>query len=159
MATILNPNIDNQRFYDSEKEFVSNDMYSNETGGMSKELDKILKHKSDFDGCAIENNIIERVDVDTIAHFGNLTSFEIYCPNVVPYSSRNNTANLGEVIRAFIELMKLEEEDGIRLSQIKNVPCRLVFDGEDAWGSKVIGIGHFMQDRFVLIDDLATIGV
>lgn len=126
---------------------------------MSKELDKILKHKSDFDGCAIENNIIERVDVDTIAHFGNLTSFEIYCPNVVPYSSRNNTSNLGEVIRAFIELMRLEEEDGIRLSQIKNIPCRLVFDGENAWGSKVIGIGHFMQDRFVLIDDLATIGV
>ena len=47
MATILNPNIDNQRFYDSEKEFVSNDMYSNETGGMSKELEGNLTKLSE----------------------------------------------------------------------------------------------------------------
>lgn len=109
-------------------------------------------------GHGIENNIIEKIDVNCIAHFNNIVSFEIYCKNVVPYSGRANTENLGYVIKAFIKLFSLEKEDGIRISDIKNVPCRLVFEKEgNHIGSRVVGIGHFMKDEFIFINDMADI--
>ena len=127
-----------------------------------KNMTEILKSEKDFPDNKIENNVVESVKVDTIAHYGNITSFEIRCRNIIPYSGRNNINNLGHVIRAFIELMGLEREDGIRLDEIKDIPCRLIFDcekGEGAWGSSAIGIGHFMNDKFVLFDDLAKVGI
>lgn len=106
----------------------------------------------------VKNDIIEKVDVNTIAHFGNATCLEIMCSNICPMSGYNNTGNLGFIIRALIELLDLSQEDGLRLSKIKNVPCRLVFnEPECGWGSSAIGIGNFMKDKFVLIKDLARI--
>lgn len=109
-------------------------------------------------GYGVKNDIIEKVDVNTIAHFGNATCLEIMCSNICPMSGYNNTGNLGFIIRALIELLDLSQEDGLRLSKIKHIPCRLVFnEPECRWGSSAIGIGNFMKDKFVLIKDLARI--
>lgn len=109
-------------------------------------------------GCGILNNIIEKVDVNTIAHFGNVTCLEIICEDICPMSTYNNTGNLGLLIRALIELLDISEEDGLRMSKIKHVPCRLVFNEPDcSWGSRCIGIGHFRKDKFVLIKDFVQI--
>ena len=112
-------------------------------------------------GYIIENNIIEKVDVNIIAHFNNEVCFEIYCKNIVPYSNRANTKGLGTIIKTIVKLFGIENEDGIRMSQIKNIPCRLIFEDNNTnnFGCKAIGIGHFMNDRFILFDDLATIGI
>lgn len=128
---------------------------------MNKELKSIIKteHQLKDLGYSIENNIIEKVNVNTIARFGNVTSFEIYCQNVIPYSGYNNISNIGYVIQSFIELMDLSEENGIRLDKIINIPCRIVYEGHGGWGSRVVGIGHFMKDQFVLCDDLAKVGI
>ena len=124
-------------------------------------LKDIIKKKSDIDaiGYDIANNIITCIDVNTIAHFGNATCFEIRCQDVCPMGVYNNTQNLGFVLRAFIELFELDEEDGRRMTDIINIPCRLIFDSKDGciWGSRCIGIGHFMKDKFVFIDDFAKI--
>lgn len=122
-------------------------------------LEDVIKTKQqvvDF-GHNIENNIIAEVNVNTVAHFGNLTCFEILCSNVCAMSCYNNIGNLGFIVRAFIELFDLEEEDGIRLSDIKNVPCRLIFEGRGGWGSRCIGFGNFMKDKFVFTEDFAKI--
>ena len=108
-------------------------------------------------GNSIGNNIIENVDVNIVAHFGNLTCFEIVCRNVCPMSGYNNTQRLGFLLKAFVELFDLSEEDGLRLSEIKNIPCRLVFEGKDEWGSRCIGFGNFMKDKFVLTEDFVKI--
>lgn len=124
-------------------------------------LDDIIKKKSDIDtiGYDIANNIITNININTIAHFGNTTCFEIACTNVYPMSCYNNTQNLGYVLRAFIEFFDLSEEDGIRISEIKNIPCRLIFESKNGciWGSRCIGFGHFMKDKFVFIEDFAKI--
>ena len=39
MAHLINQNIDNERYFDSEKEFVENDMRSDSTGGMNTQLE------------------------------------------------------------------------------------------------------------------------
>lgn len=123
-------------------------------------LSSILKTEDEIRamGRGIQNNIIEKVDVNTIAHFGNVTCLEIICEDICPMSTYNNTGNLGLLIRALIELLDLAEEDGLRLSKIKNVPCRLVFNNANcSWGSTCIGIGHFRKDKFVLIKEFAKI--
>ena len=123
-------------------------------------LKAIIKKEDDIRhlGLGIQNNIIEKIDVNTIAHFGNVTCLEVWCTNICPMATYNNTHNLGFIIKSLIELLEIEQEDGLRLSAIKNIPCRLVFnDDKCSWGSKCIGIGHFMYDKFVLIEDLVKI--
>ena len=128
----------------------------------SESVNDIIKTKSQIEamGYGIENNIIESVDVNCIGHFGNCVTFEIQCKNVYAMCHYNNTANLGFIIKKFVELMGLTDEDGIRLSNIRNVPCRIVYaDPHCSYGSRCVGIGHFMENKFVLIDDLAKVEV
>jgi hypothetical protein len=122
-----------------------------------KELDKIVKTKAQIiaDGNSIENNIIEDFDINIIRNF---VTFEIGCRNCYPFSGFNNTANLGYIIKAVIELFDLDEEDGARIGKLKNIPCRIITEKDGGWGSKVIGIGNFMADKFVYSADLAEIG-
>ena len=128
----------------------------------SESVNDIIKTKSQIEemGYGIENNIIERVEVNCIGHFGNCVTLEIYCHNVCAMCHYNNTANLGFIIKKFVELMGLTDEDGIKLSNIRNVPCRIVYaDPHCSYGSRCVGIGHFMENKFVLIDDLAKFEV
>ena len=122
-------------------------------------LDDIIKTDKDIitDGNIIENNIIEIVNINVIAHFGNCPTFEITCSNVGCFQGYNNTQNLGFLIRAFYNLFDLNEEDGLRLNEIKKIPCRLIFEKEGGWGSKCIGFGHFMKNKFVYSKDFAKI--
>ena len=122
-------------------------------------LKDITKKASDINkmGHSIENNIIKYVNVNTIAHFGNVTCFEIVCSDVCAMSGYNNIGNLGYLIKSFIELFDLSEEDGLRLTKIKDVPCRLVLEGNGGFGSRCIGFGNFMKDKFVLTDEFAKI--
>lgn len=115
-------------------------------------FEEIIKTRREVEdlGCEIENDIIRIVDVRVIAHFGNVVCFVVGCDNVTPISSYNNTGNLGYVIQAFIKLFDLSKEDGVDLSEIKDVPCRLVF-----YKGRCVGLGHFMKDRFVFTEDLA----
>ena len=122
-------------------------------------LKDITKKASDINkmGHSIENNIIKNVNVNTIAHFGNVTCFEIVCSDVYAMSGYNNIGNLGYLIKSFIELFDLSEEDGLHLTKIKDVPCRLVLEGNGGFGSRCIGFGNFMKDKFVLTDEFAKI--
>ena len=120
-------------------------------------LEDIIKTEKEIAemGYRIENNLIESVNVNTIAHFGNVTCFEIMCSNVCPMSAYNNTKSLGYLIKAFIELFDLSREDGLRLNDIRNIPCRIILEG--GWGSKCVGFGHFMKNKFVLTEEFAKI--
>ena len=122
-------------------------------------FEDIIKKENEINelGHCTRNNIIEHVDIDVIAHFGNCVCFEIYCQNIVPFSHYNNTKSIGYLIKAFTELFDLSREDGIRISEFKNIPCRLVFEHDGGWGDKAIGIGHFIKNKFVLFEDFVKI--
>lgn len=121
-----------------------------------KELDKIIKTEKELKvaGYNIENNIIKGVDFNCVGRFGNFVTFEIFCKDVIPYCSCNNIANSGYIFKAFVELFELTEGDGVRVSEIKNIPCRVVYDERNC---RAVGIGDFMKDKFVLTEDLAKI--
>lgn len=115
-----------------------------------------MKHEwktmKDMELYRIENEMIESVEVKCIGHFDNVVSLEIFCKNTVPYSARNNTQNIGYVIQNLVELLDLGDDDGITLSDVKNIPIRIAY--HKAYGT--VAIGHFMKDRFITIDDLAA---
>lgn len=108
-------------------------------------------------GYSIENNIIEGADVSVIGHFGNAVSLNIYCSNCCIYHDRNDTQHLGHLMKWIVELLDLTDEDGYHFfSKMKNIPIRIVCDGE-GWGSKVVGFGNFIKDKFIIVDDLTAI--
>lgn len=112
-------------------------------------------------GFGTENNIIKYVDVNIIAHFGNLPCFTIMCENICPYSAYNNIANLGYLLKGFVEFFEVDKEDGVMLSTIKNILCRIVFsgNGDNHFGEKAVGIGHYMKDKFILFEDFTMLGI
>jgi len=113
----------------------------------------------DTKGMSAENNILKKIDINVIAHFGNAVSLELMCENICPYSCYNNTKNIGILIRALIEFFDLSEEDGLRVSMIRNIPIRVVFDGTNTthWGEKAIGIGHYMKDKYILFSEFSKL--
>ena len=122
-------------------------------------FEDIIKKENEIHelGHCTRNNIIEYVDIDVIAHFSNCVCFEIYCKDIVPFSHYNTTNNVGYLIRAFTELLDLSKEDGVRISEFKNIPCRLVFEKDGGWGDKAIGIGHFIKNKFILFSEFVKI--
>ena len=113
-------------------------------------INSIIKTATELQEYKIENNIIKQAEVCVIAHFGNIPCFTLYLPNC-SIGSYNNLSNLGYVIQAFSHLFDLEEEDGINISKFKNIPCRVVISND-----KIVGIGHFIKDIFVVTKDLLS---
>ena len=114
----------------------------------------VTKSKIEKDGHHIDNEMIRGADISVIGHFGNLVTLNVWTGCCCLIQDRNNTANLGFLIKALVELFEMTDEDGFVFSKMKDIPCRIVSDG---WGTKVIGFGHFMKDRFVYTKDFMKI--
>ena len=114
----------------------------------------VTKSKIEKDGHDIDNEMIRGADISVIGHFGNLVTLNVWTGCCCLIHDRNNTANLGFLIKALVELFELTDEDGFAFDKMKDIPCRIVSDG---LGSKVIGFGHFMKDRFVYTKDFVKI--
>lgn len=119
-------------------------------------LTDIVKKKVQIesDGHEIDNNMIRGADIGVVGHFGNAVTLNVYTDNCCLLSDHNNTNNIGFMIKAFTELFDLTMEDGYSFNKIKDIPCRIISDG---WGTKVLGFGHFMKDKFVYTSDFVNI--
>ena len=119
-------------------------------------IEKIIKTKEEIEGMGykIENNIIESIDVRTIGHFNNITTLRLCLSNCTLLSDNNMTGILHLMIKNIIELFDLTDDDGIELSKIKKVPCRI---GQKDFKVKVIG--NFMSDKFLVVQDLIDFSV
>ena len=120
-------------------------------------IDKIVKTKQDieklYEHCSIENNIIKDIDVEITAHFGHIVSVNMMCDRIRPLPLYNSTHNIGYIIRMLVWLFDKEREDGVLLTELIGTPIRIIYGAD----SRAVALGHFMKDRFILIDDLMRI--
>lgn len=105
----------------------------------------------------IENNIIKKIDVLVTGHFGNAVSLNMLCENISPMPLWNSTDNIGYIIRALIEIFDKEDDRSVNVKELEGTPIRIVIDSDTKFGGKCVAIGHFMKDRFVLIEDLMKV--
>ncbi len=101
----------------------------------------------------VKNDIIEKIDIIIEGHFGN-------CPSLDMLFKNNNRIcgyvnyNIGHILSFLIDFFDRTDDNGVSFKTLEGTPVRLIFDD-----SKVIAIGHFMKDRFVLITDLMKLEV
>lgn len=102
----------------------------------------------------IENGKIEHCDVN-ISECGTYTELVLgintSCTYVNPLGGTNITKTLGPVILALAELLEVTPGEQGCLSDFDQLPCRVIRHHTTAY---VIGIGHFLYDRFVLFEDM-----
>lgn len=122
----------------------------------------IIKTKKDLEKqlgkIGIENNIMHDFDISVTGHFGNSVSFTLMCDNICPPAMYNNKGNIGYIIAFLVDFFDKEDDNTISVKKsLKEIPIRLVFDDDNGWGGKCIGLGHFMKDRFILFENLCKI--
>lgn len=98
----------------------------------------------------VKNNIVKGLDIEILGHFGDVITPKLLLKGWRLLHGHNSTQNVGHIIRALCELFdRCPEDGGSVLELLRDVPCRIVVEDDD-----VLAIGHFMDDRFILIDDL-----
>lgn len=101
------------------------------------------------EGYTVENNLLEGLEIKLIGHFGNVTTLAMWFTNCCLFDGYNLGGMISEVIKVIVECLELTEEDGLLVKDIQSVPVRIVVNG-----SRVVGFGHFMKDRFLLAEDV-----
>lgn len=87
--------------------------------------------REQFPEAKISNGLVEKIDLQVIGHFGNIVTFDMPIASgggiSNPLAGYNSTISCGVYSKILFELFGISEEDGIRISEIKDVPCRVVF--------------------------------
>lgn len=104
----------------------------------------------------IYNGVIEELTLGVIGHFGACVVISMpvrfgsstYCDALSNFCL---TRSCGHVIKALYELFDLVEDGMVTLAEFKECPCRVVVDPHK---NRVIGVGHFMEDKFLLFQDM-----
>lgn len=103
--------------------------------------------KDIFGDMPCENAILKGIDFEVIGHFGNVINPVLHVESANGFcnfmSGYNVTRHCGWLIKALVELFELEQEDGICVSSVRNIPCRLIYRNRIP-----IAIGHLYKDRF-----------
>ena len=106
-------------------------------------------------GYTIKNDYLESARIKIEGHFGNCTSLVLFFSQCA-LGGYNNTAKLGEIIHTLYYILDLIDDDGLYLDELKNIAIRLIFEGDGGVGSKCVGFGNFMLDRFIFFNDLCS---
>lgn len=109
--------------------------------------------REQFPEAEIKNGFVKKIDLQVVGHFGNLVTLDmpITTGGVIgnPLAGYNSTISCGVYIKILFELWGISEEDGIRISEIKDVPCRIVFSQ-----FRMVAVGNFMDDKFIVFKSL-----
>ena len=79
----------------------------------------ITKAEVENDGHQIDNEMIRGADISVTGHFGNAVSLNVFTGSCCLLHDCNNTENLGILIKAFVELFELTEED-MEILKVRN---------------------------------------
>lgn len=104
----------------------------------------------------IQHNILKRIDVEMIPHYGWLPCFSLHFEGCSPISPHNNVSNLGYILHYFMQLFDVKE-DGEYLSTYVDKQVRLIFNEAAPYRGECIGMGHPWRDKFIFFEDLMKV--
>ena len=107
-----------------------------------------------FHETEVKNALIEKIDLNVVGHFGNAVVLDITiktddCLYSNPFFSISSTLNCGILIQALFNTLELNEDNGISISSLKEIPCRVIVSD-----NKTVAIGNFMKNKFIVFEDL-----
>lgn len=112
----------------------------------------VTEEKIKSDGHRLQNDMIRGAGITMSGHYYGVVSLKVWTTCCCLIHDYNNTRSLGYIIHAIAELLDLKKEDSaFDFFKIKDVPIRIIHDGAF---SKVLGFGHFMENKFVYTEDL-----
>ena len=102
----------------------------------------------------ILNGIVSCADIEIIGHYGNVVSLKLGLDMsngmrgfFMPYY--NHTKHIGFIVKALDETLLEPHDDNVAFSALEDTPCRVI-----EVGNKIVGIGNFMKDRWLLEDEV-----
>ena len=104
----------------------------------------------------IEDDLLERIDIEIIPHYGWLPCFQLNFSKSSPINPHNNLSNLGYILHVFMQLFDIRE-DGERLSKFIDKPVRLVYNEKAMYTGKCLAVGHPWKDKFIFFEDLMKV--
>lgn len=107
-----------------------------------------------FHETEIKNALVEKIDLNVVGHFGNAVTLDIPiniddCLYSNPFSSISSTLSCGILIQALFNVLDLNEDNGISISSLKKIPCRVIVSD-----NKTVAIGNFIKNKFIVFEDL-----
>ena len=116
----------------------------------------VTEEKIKSDGHRLSNDMIRGAEVTVSSHYYGVVSMKMWVTCCCLIHDYNNTNRLGYIIHAIAELLDLKKEDDSAFDffKIKDIPVRIIHDGAF---SKVLGFGHFMENKFVYTEDLMNL--
>lgn len=104
-------------------------------------------------GYEIVNYNMKSIEVRITPHFNYAITLDIHLENGYTGCSLGGFSvedRVGYMIKEFVlKIIGGINNDGVNLSTLKDIPVRAVFDGR-----KVIGLGHYLKDNFIIYKDL-----
>ena len=115
---------------------------------------------STFEDWSLSNNMIEKVNIVCIGHFGGLMSLDIrFLEHHNLFGLSNMTFNLGLILRELALFIGVVTDDGVNvIDALRNQPVRLLTFSKTTIARPAHSfIGHFVKDEFIWCEDLAKI--
>ena len=108
-----------------------------------------------LDELSFEDNILKKVNVYVIGHFGNCVSLNLECDFCHPIPFHNNTGNIGYLLSFLIEFFNKTNDNAQSIDVLNNTEVCLVF--EENGNGKCVAIGNKQQTKFFIIKDFITL--
>ena len=102
----------------------------------------------------VENDRIMECSVVITGHFGNCVSLSLVTDNRYSIPLYNSTENIGYILRDLVMLLDKDMDSSVDVQDLKSTPIRIVYEGETYFCSSAVAIGNFMNDKFVMIEEL-----
>ena len=104
-------------------------------------------------GLTIENNVIEDIKIIFSQQF-NSVELRINFSNC-SLGGYNSTFNVGYMFENVVKVLKRKEEY-VSVEELNKIPVRAIMKSN---GISVVGFGHFMNDEFILYEELVKMGL
>ena len=100
--------------------------------------------------CYVQNDIVQEMHINFVWWKGGVVTISLFLKYFRVFSDCDVTKNIGYLIKTLFKLFEVKNTEKIDIFNLINIPVRVVINKEHC----IVAIGHFMNDKFIFIEDL-----